>query len=97
MKAFADRILFTSLGTILLELGLWQSLKTLGSSVNSETVFTFSERLTKIAMQELPGQMGNIYAEVVKECLVSSAKDTDPYTQDRLCWKVNAALDQCVA
>lgn len=48
-------------------------------------------------MHELPGQMGNIYAEAVKECLVSSAKDFDPYTQDRLCWKVNAALDQCVA
>ena len=48
-------------------------------------------------MRELPGQMGNIYAEAVQECLTSSSKDADPYTQDRLCWKVSAALDQCVA
>ena len=48
-------------------------------------------------MRELPGQMGNIYAEAVKECLISSEKDSDLYTQERLCWKVSAALDQCMA
>ena len=66
-------------------------------SDDPEVVFTFRERLTNIAKVELPGRMGNIYAEVVKECLISSEDDSDLYTQERLCWKVNAALDQCMA
>ena len=89
-----------SLGTVLLEIGLWQSLETLTSGVDSDDpkdVTKSSKRLIKLAKDELPGQMGNIYAEVVKECLISIQDDSDLYTQDRLCWKVNAALDQCMA
>lgn len=93
-------MLFDSLGVVLLEIGLWHSLETLMPYVDfgeSGDVRMFSERLTKLAKVELPGQMGSIYAEAVKECLISSEKDSDLYTQERLCWKVNAALDQCVA
>lgn len=91
--------MFNSLGTVLLEIGLWQSLETLAPDVDPEDpdVLTFRERLIKLAKVELPGQMGSIYAEAVKECLISSRKDSDVDTQERLCWKVNAALDQCMA
>ena len=89
-----------SLGTVLLEIDLWQSLETLTSGVDSDDpkdVTKSSKRLIKLAKDELPGQMGRIYAEAVRECLISCSKDSDLYTQERLCWKVNAALDQCVA
>ena len=69
----------------------------MNSDLDSGDVFTFGEHLTKLAKVELPGQVGSIYAEAVKECLISSEKDSDLYTQERLCWKVSAALDQCVA
>ena len=90
-------MLFNSLGAVLLEIGLWQSLETLIPDVDFEDEFTIGERLIKLAKVELPGQMGSIYAEAVKECLISSKKDSDLYTQEKLCWKVNAALDQCMA
>ena len=90
-------MLFDSLGAVLLEIGLWQSLETLIPDVDFEDEFTVGERLIKLAKVELPGQMGSIYAEAVKECLISSEDDNDLYTQERLCWKVNAALDQCMA
>lgn len=90
-------MLIDSLGTVLLEIGLWQSLKTLIPDINFKNPFKVSERLIKLAKVELPGQMGSIYAEAVNECLISSRKDSDLYTQERLCWKVNAALDQCMA
>ena len=90
-------MLLNSLGAVLLEIGLWQSLETLIPDVDLEDEFTVGERLIKVAKVELPGQMGSIYAEAVKECLISSKKDSDLYTQEKLCWKVNAALDQCMA
>ena len=67
------------------------------ADLDFEDEFTVAERLNKVAKVELPGQTGSIYAEAVKECLISSEHDDDLYTQERLCWKVNAALDQCVA
>ena len=90
-------MLFNSLGAVLLEIGLWQSLETLIPDVDFEDELTIGERLIKVAKVELPGQVGSIYAEAVKECLISSKKDSDLYTQEKLCWKVNAALDRCMA
>lgn len=83
-----------SLGTVLLEIGLWQPLSTF-EAFDSESAFR--DNLVEIARNELPGQVGTIYASAVRECLKVDRDDSDAMTQQRLCWKVAAALDQCVA
>ena len=57
----------------------------------------FQARLTQLADRELPGQVGKIYTEAVKACLSVSEYDSNAGTQEKLCWKVCAVLDQCVA
>ena len=86
-----------SLGTVLLEIGFWQPLRSFKTDLHRETFEEFTNRLVGLTKRELPGQVGKIYADAVKECLASTAYDSDADTQQRLCWKVIAALDQCVA
>ena len=87
-----------SLGIVLLELGLWQPLSSFDATTNLRNdPEVLREHLLKIARNELPGQVGKIYANVVVECLKVSAGTSDPMVQDLLCWKVAAALDACTA
>ena len=88
-------IIFYSLGTVLLEIGLWQSLETF--ETEDESAWEFRDRLVGLATRELPGQVGQIYARVVQECLRTSRDDKDEDTQEKLCWQVVSMLDQCVA
>ncbi|KAL8795100.1 MAG: hypothetical protein Q9195_002397 [Heterodermia aff. obscurata] len=87
-----------SLGVVLLELGLWQPLSTVESTTNLRNdPEVLREHLFKIARNELPGQVGKIYANVVIECLKVGADTSDATVQEILCWKVAAALDACTA
>ena len=87
-----------SLGTVLLEIGFWQPLRSFETHLHDGTDFEeFRNRLVGLTKRELPGQVGKIYADAVRECLETTAYDSDTDTQQRLCWKVIAALDQCVA
>lgn len=90
--------LVQSLGVVLLEIGLWQPLSTFSATMNLRNdPEVLREHLQKIARNELPGQVGKIYANVVTECLKVSADDGDSEVQNILCWKVAAALDACNA
>ena len=87
------------LGCVLLEIGFWQSLQSFDKSAHYEPLI-FQKRLLYLT-QELEGQAGSTYAGAVRECLgiappgqEFTGRDT---TQDILCWKVAAALDQCMA
>ena len=83
---------------MLLEIGLWQPLSSLSATMNlTNDPHVFHEHLLKVAHQELPGQVGTIYADVVLACLKVSPDDRDANVQDLLCWKVAAALDGCNA
>lgn len=83
-----------SLSTVLLEIGSWQPLSTF-EMFDSES--GFRDNLVDIARNELPGQVGTIYAKAVRECSRVERDDSDAMTQQRLCWRVAAPLDQCVA
>ena len=83
---------------LLLEIGLWQPLSSFSATINLRNdPDVLREHLVKIARNELPGQVGKIYAGVVTECLNVSADASDSEVQDLLCWKVAAALDACNA
>lgn len=58
---------------------------------------SFRSSLIRLAEKELPGQVGKIYADAVKACLSVTEKDSDATTREKLCWKVCAVLDQCIA
>lgn len=83
---------------VLLELGLWQPLSSFDATTNLRNdPEVLREHLLKIARNELPGQVGQIYTNVVIKCLKVSANEDDSKVQDLLCWKVAAALDACTA
>ena len=83
---------------VLLEIGLWQPLSSLSATLNlTNDPYVFHEHLLKIAQQELPGQVGKIYTDVVMACLKVRSDESDAKVQDLLCWKVAAALDACNA
>lgn len=46
---------------------------------------------------ELSGQVGSIYAGAVRECLSIETDCSSSKVEEILCWKVAAALDQCMA
>lgn len=54
-------------------------------------------KLLEVASSDLPGQVGKLYAEAVKVCLSMTEKDNDRIARGKLCWKVCAVLDQCIA
>ena len=87
-----------SLGVVLLEIGLWQPLSSFDETLNlTNNPEVFREHLLKMARNELPGQVGRIYADVVTACLNVSSDSNEATIQDLLCWKVAAALDACNA
>ena len=80
---------------MLLEIGLWQPLESFAN--RGEEPKDFRNRLIGMTKRELPGQVGKIYAEAVRECLEIHSNTSDEESQEILCWKVSAALDQCIA
>lgn len=86
-----------SLGCVLLELALWQPLSKFTSS-DDEDPFVFQNRLLGLTKREMPGLVGNIYADVTRKCLEikAGASSADKEQNKRLCWKVVGELDRCV-
>lgn len=91
---------------VLLEVGLWQSLRTFHKTITSEKAVTtdlhedpedFRADLIRRANEGLPGLVGQIYTDAVTACLNVTEYDSDAKTRENLCWKVCALLDQCTA
>ena len=87
--------LSSSFGIVLLEIGLWQTVESLGGLHDQPD--GFRSCLIRIAEKELPGQAGKIYANVVHKCSVASRHYSNQQTQNTLCGQVAAALDECKA
>ena len=87
-----------SLGVILLEIGLWKSLKSLrlGPGYNAED---YRSHILTNLVPTLNGQCGSIYAGVVKECLTMPCEvaDMERQSQRKLCWDLAERLDKCIA
>jgi hypothetical protein len=56
-----------SLGLLLFEIGFWSPLRSFFKEAN--TPFQTTERLMRIARENLPHQMGDLYTEAVLDCL----------------------------
>ena len=81
---------------MLLELGFYKPLRTFDYGYSPEV---FHARLLDMA-DELVGRVGSIYAGAVKNCLsidIGTRQQSENEAQRTLCWKVAAALDQCIA
>ena len=95
------------LGCVLLEIGFWQSLE----SFHFDDAYNARDRLQTPRVQrstyvrerliglthELSGQVGSTYARAVRECLRIEMNCPSEKVEEILCWKVAAALDQCMA
>lgn len=88
-----------SLGMILLELGLWMSLKDLKLERPGADATAYRKYFLDRFVPDLKGQCGSIYEGVVRECLTLHCEDeqTDRESQRRLCWDVAERLGRCVA
>lgn len=92
---------------VLLEIGLWQSLRTFHKTIISKKAVTtdlhdedpedFRANLIRLANKKLPSQVGQVYTDAVTACLSVTEDDSDERTRENLCWKVCALLDQCTA
>ena len=87
-----------SLGLLLLEIGLWQSLQQFEASRASET-YEFHRFVLERLVPDLWGQCGSIYGGVVRDCLTMSTDDAilGAESQRRLAWDIAERLDKCVA
>ena len=85
---------FPSLGCVLLELGLWQSLDTFHKGSYSADKF---RDVLKSTTQELIGQTGSKYASATKACLNITSGINERQTQDLLFRSVLAVLEDCSA
>ncbi|KAH8744478.1 hypothetical protein BGZ57DRAFT_977186 [Hyaloscypha finlandica] len=83
-----------SLGCVLLELGLWQSLDTFHKGSYSADKF---RDVLKSTTQELIGQTGSKYASATKACLNITSGINERQTQDLLFRSVLAVLEDCSA
>lgn len=87
-----------SLGLVLLEIGLWQSLQKfdldLWKSAPSFRTFVL-DRL----VPDLWGQCGSIYGGIVKQCLTLNSSDATLAEQGQrsMAWNLAEKLDQCCA
>ena len=86
-----------SMGLVLLEIGLWQSLQKFESE-NWTDAYAFRRFVLERLVPDLWGQCGSIYGGVVKDCLTMS---TDIGLEDeegrRLAWSIAERLNQCNA
>lgn len=81
---------------MLLELGFYKPLRMFDHGYSPEV---FHARLLELA-EDLVGRVGSIYAGAVKDCLsidIGMRQQSENEAQRTLCWKVAAALDQCIA
>ena len=87
-----------SLGVVLLEIGLWKSLKSL-KLVPGYNAEDYRTHLLTNLVPTLNGQCGSIYAGVVKECLTMACEiaDMERQSQRKLCWDLAERLDKCIA
>ncbi|KAL9629964.1 MAG: hypothetical protein Q9164_006642 [Protoblastenia rupestris] len=87
-----------SLGLVLLELGLWQSLQKLDSS-QWKDAYAFRKFILDRLVPDLWGQCGSIYGNVIKECLTLDTGDlaVAEEGQRKLAWNIAEKLDRCVA
>ena len=86
-----------SMGLVLLEIGLWQSLQTFENR-NWTDSYAFRKFVLEKLVPDLWGQCGSIYGGVVKDCLTMS---TDIGLEDeegrRLAWSIAERLNHCNA
>lgn len=87
-----------SLGLILLEIGLWQSLQTFDTN-RWRDAYAFRKFILDRLVPDLWGQCGSIYGGVVKECLTisSSALTLAEEGQRMVAWSIAQRLEKCVA
>jgi len=87
-----------SLGLVLLEIGLWQNLKSFDSGQWKDAYEVRKFALDRL-VPDLWGQCGSIYGGVVKECLTLNSGDLGlaEEGQRRLAWNVAERLEWCVA
>lgn len=85
-----------SLGCVLVELGLWQTLSSF-SRLPPLSPDEFRNYLRADVVLVLVGQTGAKYASAVKECLSVTSEDSGREVQDVLCRKVAAVLEGCSA
>ncbi|KAL8668423.1 MAG: hypothetical protein Q9168_006947 [Polycauliona sp. 1 TL-2023] len=85
-----------SMGLVLLELGLWQSLEDLPKFPDP---YKLHQYVLKRLVPDLWSQCGKIYGEVVRECLTINTNDAElaDSGQRNLALKLAERLDQCVA
>ena len=93
-----------SLGVVLLEIGLWHSLKGLrpwpSSSRRAADPYAYKDVLLEEYVPQLVGMCGSMYASVVRECLeMGDVKDSraEDEAQRKLCWDLAEKLDRCCA
>ena len=86
-----------------MEIAFWQSIDSFDfgeayDSLNLSLEPSEFDRQRLIGLtHELSGQVGSIYAGAVRECLRIEMNCPNEQVEGILCWKVAAALDQCMA
>ena len=87
-----------SLGVVLLELGLWESLKDKRLPAGS-TAYDYRSYLLEKEIPRLAGLCGSIYMKVVEECLTIQCADVEmeKHSQRKLSWDLIERLDMCKA
>lgn len=87
-----------SLGLVLLEIGLWQSLYK-GPPASKFSPQDYNAYILKYLVPDLWGQCGSIYGKVVRDCLTMQTNEgaRENESQRMLCWNIAERLDMCVA
>lgn len=86
-----------SVGLVLLEIGLWQSLKVFEDREWADA-YAFRDYVLKRLVPDLWGQCGSIYGGVVKDCLtMPSDIGLEDEEGRRLAWSIAERLNQCNA
>ncbi|KAF6236832.1 hypothetical protein HO173_005123 [Letharia columbiana] len=86
-----------SLGLVLLEIGLWQSLQTFENG-QWDDAYAFRHFVLTKLVPDLWGQCGSIYGGVVKDCLkMSSDIGLEDEEGRRLAWSIAERLNLCNA
>lgn len=86
-----------SIGLVLLEIGLWRSLKRYEDRKWADT-YAFRDHVLRMLVPDLWGQCGSIYGGVVKDCLtMSSDIGLEDEEGRRLAWSIAERLNQCNA
>lgn len=86
-----------SIGLVLLEIGLWQSLQTFDNG-QWDDAYSFRQFVLNKLVPDLWGQCGSIYGGVVKDCLkMSSDVGLEDEEGRRLAWSIAERLNLCNA